>query len=70
MIYEIKTTMQEVEGRTTYKYIVMLFSLEKIYIWDVKKPYINVYIFVKKFMKFTSVKIKEHILKEHTNIKQ
>lgn len=63
-------TMQEVEGRTIYKYIVILFSLEKIYIWDVKKPYINVYIFVKKFMKFTSVKIKEHILKEHTNIKQ
>lgn len=62
-------TMQEVEGRTTYKYIVILFS-EKIYIWDVEKPYINVYIFVKKFMKFTSVKIKEHILKEHTNIKQ
>lgn len=61
-------TMQEVEGRTTYKYIVILFSLEKIYIWDVEKPYINVYIFVKKFMKF--VKIKEHILKEHTNIKQ
>lgn len=48
----------------------MLFSLEKIYIWDVEKAYINVYIFVKKFMKFTSVKIKEHILKEHTNIKQ
>lgn len=70
MIYEIKMTMQEVEGGTTYKYIVILFSLEKIYIWDVKKPYINVYIFVKKFMKFTSVKIKEHILKEHTNIKQ
>lgn len=63
-------TMQEVEGRTTYKYIVILFSLEKIYIWDVEKAYINVYIFVKKFMKFTSVKIKEHILKEHTNIKQ
>lgn len=70
MIYEIKMTMQEVEGRTTYKYIVILFSLEKIYIWDVEKPYINVYIFVKKFMKFTSIKIKEHILKEHTNIKQ
>lgn len=70
MIYEIKMTMQEVEGRTTYKYIVILFSLEKIYIWDVEKAYINVYIFVKKFMKFTSVKIKEHILKEHTNIKQ
>lgn len=70
MIYEIKMTMQEVEGRTTYKYIVILFSLEKIYIWDVEKAYINVYIFVKKFMKFISVKIKEHILKEHTNIKQ
>lgn len=70
MIYEIKMTMQEVEGRTTYKYIVILFSLEKIYIWDVEKAYINVYIFVKKFMKFTSVKIKEHILKEHINIKQ
>lgn len=70
MIYEIKMTMQEVEGRTRYKYIVILFSLEKIYIWDVEKAYINVYIFVKKFMKFTSVKIKEHILKEHTNIKQ
>lgn len=37
MIYEIKMTMQEVEGRTTYKYIVILFSLEKIYIWDVEK---------------------------------
>lgn len=43
MIYEIKMTMQEVEGRTTYKYIVILFSLEKIHMRCRKTLYKCIY---------------------------